>query len=124
MELYDAMNQFDIETLKKINELERNQGTGNDDLFFLTLAALVNCLNPLILRKFTGIIHGEEKMEAMATVMMAAITAYDALTENEKEKMMDSIAKSNKLTQEILEEMIACSEKDSGSFSIEADTVQ
>lgn len=124
MELYDAMNQFDIETLKKINELERNQGMDNDDLFFLTLAALANCLNPLILRKYTGIIHGEEKIEATAAVMMTAIMAYDALTENEKEKMMDSIAKSNKLMHQTLEKTIACSEKDSGSFSIEADMVQ
>lgn len=124
MELYETMNQFDIETLKKINELERNQRMDNDDLFFLTLAALTNCLNPLILRKFTGIFHREEKMEVMAAIMMTVIMAYDALTENEKEKMMDSVAKSNKLMHETLEEMIACSEEDSGSFSTEADMVQ
>ena len=125
MELYEAMNQFDIETLKKINELERNQGMDNDDLFFLPLTSLASCLNPLMLRKFTGgIIHGEEKMEIMAVIMMTAIMAYNALTENEKEKIMDSVSKSNKLMKKTLEEMIACSEKDNGSYSAETDMVQ
>lgn len=124
MELYETMNQFDIETLKKINELKRNQGMDNDDLFFLALTALADCVNPLMLSKFTGIFHREEKMEVMAAIMMTAIMAYDALTENEKEKMMDSVAKSNKLMHETLEEMIDCSEEDSGSFSAEADMWQ
>ena len=124
MEIYEVMQQFDIETLKKINDAVRNKGAESDDLFWVCVSSLNECVNGAMSRELIGGISEEEKLDLFTSIVAATIMAYDALTEREKGEMSSSVAKANGLMKKTLEKIVDISEKYSDSFSVEAGMVQ
>lgn len=124
MEIYEVMQQFDIETLKKINDAGRNQGAESTDLFWVYVSSLQECISGVMFRKLMGGISEGEKLDLFASIVVATLMTYDALTEREKGEMSSSVAKANELMKRTLEKIVDISEKDSGSFSIETGITQ
>ena len=124
MEIYEVMQQFDIETLKKINDAGRNKGAESDDLFRVCVSSLNECVNGVMSRGLIGGISEEEKLDLFASIVVATIMAYDALTEREKGEVSSSVAKVNGLMKETLEKIVDISEKYSDSFSVGAGMIQ
>lgn len=124
MEIYEVMQQFDIETLKKINDAGRNKGAESDDLFWVCVSSLNECVNGVMSRGLIGGISEEEKLDLFASIVVATIMAYDALTEREKGEVSSSVAKVNGLMKETLEKIVDISEKYSDSFSVGAGMIQ
>ena len=124
MEIYEVMQQFDIETLKKINDAGRNKGAESDDLFWVCVSSLNECVNGVMSRELIGGISEEEKLDLFTSVVAATIMAYDALTEREKGEMSSSVEKANGLMKKTLEKIVDISEKYSDSFSARAGMVQ
>ena len=75
-------------------------------------------------RKLMGGISEGEKLDLFASIVVATLMTYDALTEREKGEMSSSVAKANELMKRTLEKIVDISEKDSGSFSIETGITQ
>ena len=119
MEIYEVMQQFDIEILKKINDAGRNQGAESTDLCWVYVSSLQECISGVMFRKLMGGISEGEKLDLFASIVVATLMTYDALTEREKGEMSSSVAKANELMKRTLENIVDISEKDSGSFSIE-----
>ena len=124
MEIYEVMQQFDIETLKKINDAGRNQGAESTDLFWVYVSSLQECISGVMFRKLMGGISEGEKLDLFASIVVATLMTYDASTEREKGEMSSSVAKANALMKRTLEKIVDISEKDSGSFSIETGITQ
>ena len=124
MEIYEVMQQFDIETLKKINDAGRNKGAESDDLFWVYVSSLNECVNGVMYRELIGGISEEEKLDLFTSIVAATIMAYDALTEREKGEMSSSVEKANGLMKKTLEKIVDISEKYSDSFSARAGMVQ
>lgn len=124
MEIYEVMQQFDIETLKKINDAGRNQGEESADLFWFYVSSLQEYISRVMFRKLMGGISEGEKLDLFASIVVTTIITYDALTEREKGEMSSSVAKANGLMKRTLEKIVNISEKDSGSFSIETGITQ
>lgn len=124
MEIYEVMQQFDIETLKKINDTGRNKGAESDDLFWVYVSSLNECVNGVMSRGLIGGISEEEKLDLFTSIVAATIMAYDALTEREKREMSSSVAKANGLMKKTLEKIVDISEKYSDSFSVRAGMIQ
>lgn len=117
MEIYEVMQQFDIETLKKINDSGRNKGAKSDDLFWVCVSSLNECVNEAMSRGLIGGISEEEKLDLFASIVVATIMAYDALTEREKGEVSSSVARANGLMKETLEKIVDISKKNRDSFS-------
>ena len=124
MEIYEVMQQFDIETLKKINDAGRNKGAESDDLFWVYVSSLNECVNGVMSRELIGGISEEEKLDLFTSIVVATIMAYDALTEREKGEMSSSVEKANGLMKKTLEKIVDISEKYSDSFSVGAGMIQ
>lgn len=124
MEIYEVMQQFDIETLKKINDAGRNKGAESDDLFWVCVSSLNECVNGVVSRGLIGGISEEEKLDLFTSIVTATIMAYDALTEREKGEMSSSVEKANGLMKKTLEKIVDISEKYSDSFSVGAGMIQ
>lgn len=124
MEIYEVMQQFDIETLKKINDAGRNKGAESDDLFWVCVSSLNECVNGVMSRGLIGGISEEEKLDLFTSIAAATIMAYDALTEREKGEMSSSVEKANGLMKKALEKIVDISEKYSDSFSVGAGMIQ
>lgn len=124
MEIYEVMQQFDIETLKKINDAGRNKGAESDDLFWVCVSSLSECVNGVMSRGLIGGISEEEKLDLFTSIAAATIMAYDALTEREKGEMSSSVEKANGLMKKTLEKIVDISEKYSDSFSVGAGMIQ
>lgn len=124
MEIYEVMQQFDIETLKKINDAGRNKGAESDDLFWVCVSSLNECVNGVMSRELIGGISEEEKLDLFTSIVVATIMAYDALTEREKGEMSSSVEKANGLMKKTLEKIVDISEKYSDSFSVGAGMIQ
>lgn len=124
MEIYEVMQQFDIETLKKINDAGRNKGAESDDLFWVCVSSLNECVNGVMSRGLIGGISEEEKLDLFTSIVAATIMAYDALTEREKGEMSNSVEKANGLMKKTLEKIVDISEKYSDSFSVGAGMIQ
>lgn len=124
MEIYEVMQQFDIATLKKINDAGRNKGAESDDLFWVYVSSLNECVNGVMSRELIGGISEEEKLDLFTSIVAATIMAYDALTEREKGEMSSSVAKANGLMKKTLEKIVDISEKYSDSFSVGAGMIQ
>ena len=118
------MQQFDIETLKKINDAGRNKGAESDDLFWVYVSSLNECVNGVMSRGLIGGISEEEKLDLFTSIVAATIMAYDALTEREKGEMSSSVAKANGLMKKTLEKIVDISGKYSDSFSVGAGMIQ
>ena len=124
MEIYEVMQQFDIETLKKINDTGRSKGAESDDLFWVCVSSLNECVNGVMSRELIGGISEEEKLDLFTSIVAATIMAYDALTEREKGEMSSSVAKANGLMKKTLEKIVDISEKYSDSFSVGTGMIQ
>ena len=124
MEIYEVMQKFDIETLKKINDAGRNKGAESDDLFWVCVSSLSECVIGVMSRGLIGGISEEEKLDLFTSIVAATIMAYDALTEREKGEMSSSVAKVNGLMKKTLEKIVDISEKYSDSFSVGAGMIQ
>ena len=124
MKNYEVMQQLDIETLKKINDAGRNQGAESDDFFWVCVSSLQECISGVMFRKLMGGISEGEKLDLFASIVVATIMTYDALTEREKGEMSSSVAKANELMKRTLEKIVDLSKKDGDSFSIETGIAQ
>lgn len=124
MEIYEVMQQFDIETLKKFNDVGRNKGAEGDDLFWICVSSLIECVNGVMSRELIGGISEGEKLDLFTSIVASTIMIYDALTEREKREVSSSVEKANELMKRTLEKIVDLSKKDGDSFSIETGIAQ
>lgn len=125
MELYEIIQKFDIDMIKRLNEEKKKQGSDNDGIFFDVIMELVQILNYAALKRMAGEITEHEKLDLFTTLMFSVMIAYLTLSEDEKKEIATSQAEgSNKIMEYTLQRMIEESELNEGGIHVEANMVQ
>ena len=124
MELYEIIQKFDIDMIKRLNEEKKKQGSDNDGIFFDAIMELGQILNYAALKRMAGEITEHEKLDLFTALMLSVMIAYLALSEDEKKEIATSQAEgSNKVMEDTLQRMIEESEMNEGGIHVEADMV-
>lgn len=125
MELYEIIQKFDIDMIKRLNEEKKKQGSDNDGIFFDAIMGLGQSLNYATLKRMVGEVTEHEKLDLFAALMLSVMIAYLTLSEDEKKEIATSQAEgSNKAMEDTLQRMIEESELNEGGIHVEADMVQ
>lgn len=125
MELYEIIQKFDIDMIKRLNEEKKKQGSDNDGIFFDAIMELGQSLNYATLKRMVGEVTEHEKLDLFAALMLSVMIAYLTLSEDEKKEIATSQAEgSNKVMEDTLQRMIEESELNEGGIHVEADMVQ
>lgn len=125
MELYEIIQKINIDTIMKLNEEKRKQGSDDDGIFFDVIMGLWQSLNHAILKRTVGEITEHEKLDLFSAIMLSLMIAYLALSEDEKKKIAtEQVEESNKVMEDALRRMIEESELNDGGFHVEADMAQ
>lgn len=125
MELYEIIQKFDIDMIKRLNEEKKKQGSDNDGIFFDAIMELVQILNYAAIKRMVGEITEHEKLDLFTTLMLSVMIAYLTLSEDEKKEIATSQEEElNKVMEDTLQRMIEESEMDDGGIHVEADMVQ
>lgn len=124
MELYEIIQKFDIDMIKRLNEEKKKQGSDNDGIFFDAIMELGQILNYAALKRMAGEITEHEKLDLFTALMLSVMIAYLTLSEDEKKEIATSQAEgSNKVMEDTLQRMIEESEMNEGGIHVEADMV-
>ena len=125
MELNEIIQKINIDTIMKLNEEKRKQGSDDDGIFFDAIMGLGQSLNYATLKRMVGEVTEHEKPDLFATLMLSVMIAYLTLSEDEKKEIATSQAeRSNKVMEDTLQRMIEESELNEGGIHVEADMVQ
>lgn len=125
MELYEIIQKINIDTIMKLNEEKRKQGSDDDGIFFDAIMGLGQILNHITLKRMTGEVTEYEKLDLFTSLMFSVIVVYLTLSEDEKKKIATSqVEELNKIMEDNLRRMNKESELNDGGFHIEADMVQ
>ena len=125
MELYEIIQKFDIDMIKRLNEEKKKQGSDNDGIFFDAIMGLRQSLNYATLKRMVGEVTEHEKLEFFTAIVLSVMIAYLTLSEDEKKEIATSQAEgSNKIMEDTLQRMIEESELNEGGIHVEADMVQ
>lgn len=120
MELYEIIQKFDIDMIKRLNEEKKKQGSDNDGIFFDAIMELEQILNYATLEGMVGEVTEREKLDLFTTLMLSVMIAYLTLSEDEKKEIATSQAeKSNKVMEDTLRRMIEGSELNDGGIHVE-----
>lgn len=125
MELYEIIQKINIDTIMKLNEEKRKQGSDDDGIFFDAIMGLVQSLNYATLKRMAGEVTEHEKLDLFTALMLSVMIAYLTLSEDEKKEIATSqVEESNKVMEDTLCRMIEESELNDGGIHVEADMVQ
>ena len=125
MELYEIIQKINIDTIMKLNEEKRKQGSDDDGIFFDVIMGLGQSLNYATLKRTVGEVTDREKLDLFAALMLSVMIAYLALSEDEKKKIATSqVEELNKIMEDILRRMNKESELNDGGNHVEVDMVQ
>lgn len=125
MELYEIIQKFDIDMIKRLNEEKKKQGSDNDGIFFDAIMGLRQSLNYATLKRMVGEVTEHEKLEFFTAIVLYVMIAYLALSEDEKKEIATSQAEwSNKVMEDTLQRMIEESELNECGIHVEANMVQ
>lgn len=125
MELYEIIQKINIDTIMKLNEEKRKQGSDDDGIFFDAIMGLVQSLNYATLKRMVGEVTEHEKLDLFTALMLSVMIAYLTLSEDEKKEIATSqVEESNKVMEDTLCRMIEESEPNDGGIHVEADMVQ
>lgn len=125
MELYEIIQKFDIDMIKRLNEEKKKQGSDNDGIFFDAIMGLRQSLNYATLKRMVGEVTEHERLEFFTAIVLSVMIAYLTLSEDEKKEIATSQAEgSNKVMEDTLQRMIEESELNEGGIHVEADMVQ
>lgn len=125
MELYEIIQKINIDTIMKLNEEKRKQGSDDDGIFFDAIMGLGQSLNYATLKRMVGEVTEHEKLDLFTALMLSVMIAYLTLSEDEKKEIATSQAEeSNKVMEDTLCRMIEESEPNDGGIHVEADMWQ
>lgn len=125
MELYEIIQKFDIDTIKRLNEEKRKQGSDDDGIFFDAIMGMGKSLDYIILKRMVGEVTEHEKLNLFTAIVLSVMIAYLTLSEDEKKEIATSqVKESNKVMEDTLQQMIEESEMNDGYIHAEADMVQ
>lgn len=125
MELNEIIQKINIDTIMKLNEEKRKQGSDDDSIFFDAIMGLGQSLNSVIFKRMVGEITEHEKLDLFTAIVLSVMIAYLALSEDEKKEIaISQVEESNKVMEDALRRMIEESELNDGGFHVEADMVQ
>lgn len=125
MELHEIIQKINIDTIMKLNEEKRKQGSDDDGIFFDAIVGLGQSLNYATLKKMVGEITEHEKLDLFTALMLSVMIVYLTLSEDEKKKIeTEQVEESNKVMEDTLCRMIEESEPNDGGIHVEADMWQ
>lgn len=125
MELHEIIQKINIDTIMKLNEEKRKQGSDDDGIFFDAIMGLGQSLNFVPLKRMVGEVTEHEKLDLFTTIVLSVMIAYLALSEDEKKKIAtEQVEESNKIMGDILRRMIEESKLNDDGIHVEANMVQ
>lgn len=125
MELYEIIQKINIDTIMKLNEEKRKQGSDDDGIFFDVIMGLGQSLNYITLKRMVGEVTEHEKLDLFTAIVLSVMIAYLTLSEDEKKEIVISqVEDSNKVMEDTLRRMIEESELNDDGIHVEADMVQ
>ena len=125
MELNEIIQKINIDTIMKLNEEKRKQGSDDDGIFFDAIMGLRQSLNYATLKRMVGEVTEHEKLDFFTAIVLSAMIAYLTLSEDERKKIITTqVEKSNKVMEDTLRRMVEESELNDGGIHVEADMVQ
>lgn len=125
MELYEIIQKINIDTIMKLNEEKRKQGSDDDGIFFDAIMGLGQSLNHATLKRMVGEVTEHEKLDLFNALMLSVMIAYLTLSEDERKEITTTqVEELNKAMEDTLRQMIEESELNDGGFHVEADMVQ
>ena len=125
MELSEIIQKINIDTIMKLNEEKRKQGSDDDGIFFDVIMGLGQSLNVATLKRTLREITEHEKLDLFTAIVFSAMIAYLALSEDERKEIATTQVEGlNKFTEDTLRRMIEESEMNIGRIHVEADMVQ
>lgn len=125
MELNEIIQKINIDTIMKLNEEKRKQGSDDDGIFFDAIMGLEQSLNFVTLKRMVGEITEHEKLDLFTAIVLSVMISCLTLSEDEKKEIVISqVEESNKVMEDTLHQMIEESEMNIGRIHVEADMVQ
>ena len=125
MELNEIIQKINIDTIMKLNEEKRKQGSDDDGIFFDVIMGLGQSLNFATLKRTLREITEHEKLDLFTAIVFSAMIAYLVLSEDERKEIATTQVEGlNKFTEDTLRRMIEESEMNIGRIHVEADMVQ
>lgn len=125
MELYEIIQKINVDTIMKLNEEKRKQGSDDDGIFFDAIMGLGQSLNHATLKRMVGEVTEHEKLDLFNSLMLSVMIAYLTLSEDERKEITTTqVEELNKAMEDTLRQMIEESELNDGGFHVEADMVQ
>ena len=125
MELNEIIQKINIDTIMKLNEEKKKQGSDNDGIFFDVIMGMRQSLNLVTLKRMVGEVTEHEKLDLFTTIVISVMIAYLTLSEDEKKEIATSqVKKSNKVMEDTLRWMIEESKLNDDGIHVEANMVQ
>ena len=125
MELNEIIQKINIDTIMKLNEEKRKQGSDDDGIFFDAIMGLGQSLNYATLKRMVGEVTEHEKLDIFTAIVLSVMIAYLTLSEDERKKITTTqVEESNKVMEDTLRRMVEESELNDGGIHVEADMVQ
>ena len=125
MELNEIIQKINIDTIMKLNEEKRKQGSDDDGIFFDVIMGLGQSLNFATLKRTLSEITKHEKLDLFTAIVFSVMIAYLVLSEDERKEIATTQVEGlNKFTEDTLRRMIEESEMNIGRIHVEADMVQ
>lgn len=125
MELHEIIQKINIDTIMKLNEEKRKQGSNDDGIFFDAIMGLGQSLNFVPLKRMVGEVTEHEKLDLFTAIVLSAMIAYLTLSEDEKKKIAtEQVEESNKVMEDTLRRMIEESKLNDDGIHVEANMVQ
>lgn len=125
MELNEIIQKINIDTIMKLNEEKRKQGSDDDGIFFDAIMGLRQSLNYATLKRMVGEVTEHEKLDFFTAIVLSAMITYLTLSEDERKKITTTqVEESNKVMEDTLRRMVEESELNDGGIHVEADMVQ
>ena len=125
MELNEIIQKINIDTIMKLNEEKRKQGSDDDGIFFDAIMGLGQSLNYATLKRMVGEVTEHEKLDLFTAIVLSVMIAYLTLSEDERKKITTTqVEESNKVMEDTLRRMVEESELNDGGIHVEADMVQ
>lgn len=125
MELNEIIQKINIDTIMKLNEEKRKQGSDDDGIFFDAIMGLGQSLNHATLKRMVGEVTEHEKLYLFNSLMLSVMIAYLTLSEDERKEITTTqVEELNKAMEDTLRQMIEESEMNIGSIHVKSDVVQ
>lgn len=125
MELHEIIQKINIDTIMKLNEEKRKQGSDDDGIFFDAIMGLGQSLNFVLLKRMVGEVTEYEKLDLFTVIVLSVMIAYLTLSEDEKKKIAtEQVEESNKVMEDTLRQMIEESKLNDDGIHVEANMVQ